>query len=340
MNIKILAKKLGISITTVSRALGGYSDVSEKTREKVLKYARKYNYTPNLNASNLASRRSNIVGLVIPLYGLNSNRLNQASFFEFISGMNEVILKENYQFNLSFVNSQKDEKKMYEDLIHVQKVKKIILHNLKKNDQRINLLKKNNVDFVAWGRTQGKIDYKWVDLDNELSINLIMDYLIKKNHQKIAFVNTKEEYNFAFQRKQAFLNYLKNNNLEYNRNYYLSAFEDPEQVSKLIKKMLSSCPEITSIICSTEFSAAGAIKACNELGKKIGENISIITFDGYIVNSISSPSLTAVTHDRKVLGQNAIEILLSKNNKAEKNNFLAKPKIIERGSVYEIKKKA
>ena len=46
--------------------------------------------------------------------------------------MNELILKENYQFNLSFVNSQKDEKKMYEDLIHVQKVKKIILHNLKK----------------------------------------------------------------------------------------------------------------------------------------------------------------------------------------------------------------
>ena len=81
MNIKNISKKLGISITTVSRALGGYSDVSEKTREKVLKYARKYNYTPNLNASNLASRRSNIVGLVIPLYGLNSNRLNQASFF-------------------------------------------------------------------------------------------------------------------------------------------------------------------------------------------------------------------------------------------------------------------
>ena len=75
------------------------------------------------------------------------------------------------------------------------------------------------------------------------------------------------------------------------------------------------------------------ISHCKHIG-------SVIAFDGYIVNSISSPSLTAVTHDRKVLGQNAIEILLSKNNKAEKNNFLAKPKIIERGSVYEIKKKA
>lgn len=338
MNIKELAKKLGISITTVSRALGGYPDVSQKTREKVLKYSKKYNYTPNLNASNLASRFSNIVGIVIPLYGLNSNRLNQASFFEFISGMNDKILKQNYQFNLSFVNSLRDEKKAYENLIRIQKVNKIILHNLKQNDSRIKLLKKHNVDFVAWGRTQGMIDYKWVDLDNELSINLIMDYLVEKNHQRIAFVNTKEEYNFAFQRKKAFLSYLKNKNLDYNKNYYINVFEDPDQAAKLIKKMLSKNPEITTIICSTEFSAAGAIKASNELNKKIGQEISIITFDGYIVNSISSPSLTAVTHDRKILGQNAIEILLSKETEKEKKNFLAKPKIIERGSVAQLNK--
>lgn len=70
----------------------------------------------------------------------------------------------------------------------------------------------------------------------------------------------------------------------------------------------------------------------------LGQEISIITFDGYIVNSISSPSLTAVTHDRKILGQNAIEILLSKETEKEKKNFLAKPKIIERGSVAQLNK--
>ena len=98
-----------------------------------------------------------------------------------------------------------------------------------------------------------------------------------KNQGGISYEFRKELSQKVFQLmaeyNSAIANYLKNNNLEYNRNYYLSAFEDPEQVSKLIKKMLSSCPEITSIICSTEFSAAGAIKACNELGKKIGEKV-------------------------------------------------------------------
>ena len=77
MNIKELAKKLNLSITTVSRALGGYSDVSEKTREKVKKFAQKYNYSPNLYASALASGRSKTVGYVLPIYGTHSSTLNQ-----------------------------------------------------------------------------------------------------------------------------------------------------------------------------------------------------------------------------------------------------------------------
>ena len=132
MNIKKLAKKLGLSITTVSRALGGYSDVSESTRDRIISFANKYNYSPNPNASNLASRKTNTLGFVIPLYGLNSNRLNQASFFEFISGMSEKINSEKIQFLMTFANTIAEEKEAYKRLIDVQKVDKIILHNLKK----------------------------------------------------------------------------------------------------------------------------------------------------------------------------------------------------------------
>ena len=142
MNIKTLAKKLGLSITTVSRALGGYSDVSETTRKKVIKYAKKYKYSPNPNASSLASGKSNTLGFVIPLYGLNSNTLNQTSFFEFIAGMSTKIHSENIQFFMMFANNKLEEKNAYEKLINVQKVDKIILHNLKKNDPRIENVKK------------------------------------------------------------------------------------------------------------------------------------------------------------------------------------------------------
>ncbi len=239
MDIKTLSKKLKLSITTVSRALGGYSDVSEKTRKRVEKFAKKYNYSPNPYASRLASGRSNTVGFVLPLYGLNSNNLNQTSFFDFISGMTNKIHSENLQFFMMFVNSVEEEKKAYEKLIYVQKVDKIILHNLKKNDSRIRLLKKNNVKFVTWGRTQGLKNYSWVDLDNEGSVNMIMKYLIERNHKHIAYINIVENYNFAFQRKQGYIKSLKKYNIKFNKNYYLSVkTEETEQSAVVIKKML------------------------------------------------------------------------------------------------------
>ena len=338
MNIKQLAKKLDLSITTVSRALSGYSDVSEKTRERVKKLANKYNYAPNPYASRLASGKSKTVGFVVPLYGINSNNLNQIGFFEFISGMNSLLHSEDIQFFMMFAGDAEEEKKAYEKLIYVQKVDKIILHNLKKKDPRINIIKKNNVKFITWGRTQGLKNYSWVDLDNEKSVNLIMDYLVKKNHKNIAYINIIENYNFAYQRKQGYLNSLKKYKIKFNKNYYLSVpTEEPTQSSNLIKKMLKKNPKITALICSTEYSGVGAINACNDLGKKIGKDISIVTFDGPVVATLSTPSLTAARHNRKELGRKAIEILLSMDKKGFKpQTYLANPVIIERGTVCKL----
>ncbi len=338
MDIRTLSKKLGLSITTVSRALGGYSDVSEKTRKRIKQYAEKYNYSPNPYASKLASGKSNTIGFVLPLYGLNSNNLNQTSFFEFIAGMTNKIHSENLQFFMMFVNSPKEEKKAYEKLIYVQKVDKIILHNLKKNDSRITILKKNKIKFVTWGRTQDLKNYSWVDLDNEGSVNLIMKYLIEKKHTNIAYINIFENYNFAYQRQQGYINSLKKYKIKYNKNYYLTVkTEQPEESAYLIKNMLVKNPQITALVCSTEYSAVGAIKACNELNKKIGKNISIITFDGPVVELLTNPALTSITHPRKQLGLKAIEMLLDMEKKDYKHrSFLAKPKIVERGTVHSL----
>ena len=202
------------------------------------------------------------------------------------------------------------------------------------------MLKKNNIKFVTWGRTQSLKNYSWVDLDNEESVMLIMKYLIEKNHINIAYINIVENYNFAFQRQKGYLKSLKKYNIKFNQNYYASVkTEEPQQSALVIKKMLINNPEITALICSTEYSGVGAIKACNELNKKIGINISIITFDGPVVESLTTPALTAITHPRKELGLKAIEILLDMNNKDNKyQSYLAKPKIVERGTVHTLKK--
>ena len=339
MNIKDFSKKLKLSTTTVSRALGGYSDVSEKTRKRIIKLAKKYNYSPNPNASRLASGRSNTIGFVVPLYGLNSNTLNQAGFFEFISGMNIKLQSEDVQFFMMFANNVEEEKNAYKKLIYVQKVNKIILHNLKTNDDRIKLLKKNKIKFVTWGRVKNLKNYSWVDLDNEGAVNLAMEYLIENNHQHIGYINIVENYNFAFQRQQGYLKSLKKNKIKYNPNYYLSVkTEEPDQSAKIIKKMILKNQNLSALICSTEYSGVGAIKACKELKKIIGKDISIITFDGPVVETLTNPALTAVSHPRKQLGLKAIEMLLEMENKKYKHqSYLAKPKIVERGTVQKVK---
>ena len=334
MNIKELAKKLGLSITTVSRALGGYSDVSEKTRERVKKFANKYKYSPNPYASTLASGKAKTVGYVLPIYGTNTSTLNQGNFFQFISGMSEELLSESIQLQILFAKSEEEELKAYKKLITEHKIENIVLQNLKTKDRRIEILNKYKINYVAWGKTKDKSNYSWVDLDNDKAIEVIINYLIKKNHTQIAYINISEKYNFANERKSSFLKNLKLNKINFNPNYYASVkLEEPEKSFEIIKKMLMKNKKISAIICSTEFSALSAIKACNYLNYKIGKDISIITFDGALVRDLSSPPITAVSFPVKELGKRAINILLDKN-KNQPVSYLAKSEIIERGSVH------
>ena len=336
MNIKELAKKLDLSITTVSRALGGYSDVSEKTRERVKKFATKYHYSPNPYASTLASGKTKTVGYVLPIYGTNTSTLNQGNFFQFISGMSEELLSESIQLQIIFAKSEKEELEAYRKLITEHKIENIVLQNITTNDKRIDILNNYKINYVAWGKTKDKRNYSWVDLDNDNAIEIIINYLIKKNHSHISYINISEKYNFANERKSSFLKNLKLNNINFNPNYYASVkLEEPENSFEIIKNMLSKNKKISAIICSTEFSALSAIKACNHLKYKIGKDISIITFDGALVRDLSSPPITAVSFPVKELGKRAINILLNKNkNKKQPVNYLAKTEIIERGSVH------
>ena len=115
------------------------------------------------------------------------------------------------------------------------------------------------------------------------------------------------------ERKSSFLKNLKLNKINFNPNYYASVkLEEPENSFEIIKKMLTKNKKISAIICSTEFSALSAIKACSDLNYKIGKDISIITFDGALVSRFNSPKITAVSFPVKELGKRAINILLIK----------------------------
>ena len=337
MNIKELAKKLNLSITTVSRGLNDYSDVSIKTKERIKKFAKKHNYKPNPFASGLASRNPRNLGFVITLYGLNYSPLNHTSFIQFLSGMKIKMEEDNIQFSMLLVKSEKEEMEAYKKLIFELKVKNIIINNLRINDKRISFLKKHNVNFVAWGRTQNLKNYAWVDLDNNQSMKIIMEHLFKKNHKNIAFVNINKKFNFAHQRMESYFSSLKEKNIKIKKDYYTEVPKNDAEISRdAIIKLLKKHKEITALICCTEYIAAGAIKACSKLNISIGKDLSIITYDSLVVSNLLQPELTSTSHPNDQLGYNAVRFLMDKKLKIENKNFLAKAKIIDRGSVLKI----
>ena len=179
-----------------------------------------------------------------------------------------------------------------------------------------------------------EIDYSWVDLDNELATEIIVDYLYLKGHQTFAFINVSEKYNFAHLRKKGFQKALKKYSLKFDKSLYqTTSLEDPSFSKEITINLFKKNPDLSCIICSTEYSSVGAIQACTELNKKIGEDVSIITFDGPVVESLTNPQLTAISHPLEELGTNAINILLGAEKKKQLSNYLVKPHIIERGSV-------
>ena len=152
MNLKELATKLGLSPTTVSRALNGYPEVNEATRARVMAAAKRHNYRPNTRAIRLATGRALAVGHVIPV--ATRHEIVNPVFADFIAGAGETYARNGYDMVLSVVPDE-GEDAAYRDLQSRGAVDGVILHAPRLDDARIPLLHEVGLPFVVHGRATG-----------------------------------------------------------------------------------------------------------------------------------------------------------------------------------------
>ena len=142
MNLREFSKKIGLPISTISKALGGYKDVNDKTRAKIISLAKKYKYVPNVYAKTLASRNTLSVGLVLPL---GYNFIQKNALIDFIQNIYSKLNEKNIPVIVIFAENREDEIKAYDKLINHHKVSLIILNDTRFNDKRIKYLDKKQV---------------------------------------------------------------------------------------------------------------------------------------------------------------------------------------------------
>ncbi|MDF1872062.1 substrate-binding domain-containing protein [Vannielia sp.] len=314
MNLKQLSANLGLSQTTVSRALNGYPEVAEATRKRVLDAAAQHNYRPNTRARSLATGRSMAIGHVIPI-STNHEMMNPV-FGDFIAGAGEAYAQAGYDMMLSVVPDS-DEDIAYRTMAHRHSVDGIVIHGPRTDDPRIALLREVGLPFVVHGRVPGIEDeasYSWIDVNNRRAFERATAFLADLGHTRIALLNGLERMDFAQRRREGYLSVLAERGLTADP-ALMRTDEMTESYGHLATRTMLALPNPPSaFIASSLITAIGIRRAVEDAGLEMGRDVSIITHDddlSYFKNGAEVPLFTATRSSVRLAGTKVAEVLLA-----------------------------
>lgn len=315
-NLKQLADILGLSQTTVSRALGGYPEVKESTRKLVQEAARAHNYMPSRRATSLATGRSMAIGHVIPM-AANHEMVNPI-FSDFIAGAGEVYADAGYDMLLSVVRDQ-DELQAYRDLATKGAVDGIIVHGPRAADPRIRLLKEIGLPFVVHGRgPSDDTDYAFVDINNRSAFRRSTDLVLDLGHRRVALVNGLEGMDFARRRRIGFEAAFEARGLVADPALIFSEEMTEPYGYRTARALLERPDPPTAFVVSSIITALGVRRALHDLQLRLGTDVSVVTHDdalSYLGNGEDIPIFTCTQSSVRDAGRRCAQILMARIGK-------------------------
>lgn len=313
MDLKKLSQELGLSPTTVSRALNGYPEVSEATRKRVQQAAITFNYRPNSRAKGLATGRAMMIGHVLPTS--TQHEMVNPVFGDFMSGASSVYAQHGYDMIFTRV-SDGDEAETYRDLTAKQAVDGVILQGPTVDDARIPLLNSIGIPFVVHGRSSGVSEpYTWVDVNNTRAFQRATEFLIDLGHTRIALINGLEHMDFAKRRRDGYLNAHEKRGLTPDPALMTSAEMTEVFGHHQTRDMLASDNPPTAILAASMISAIGVRRAIQEAGLDMGNDISVVAHDddlSYMKNGQDVPIFTATRSPIRHAGELLADYLIKK----------------------------
>ncbi len=314
MSIAALAESLGISTSTVSRALNGYADVSAKTRARVEAAAKAIGYQPHPVAHRLATGRTGAIALVS---SVKAGNVLDATFAALLAGLAETLREDGY-FALSVVLPiGEDEMSELSRFLDGRLVDGIVLARTRTNDPRVALLQQRNVPFVTHGRTQFNAPHAWVDTDNEQAFFMAAERLVMSGHRQIGFINGHPNMTFAALREQGFRRAIQAHGLQAAqcpvRHGEVSAASGEQIAAELIANHAMDTRgegAITALLCATDAIALGAMAAIRKAGMRVGRDVSVIGYGNTEAGLYADPPLTTIDHAIVDNGRHLAQLLM------------------------------
>jgi LacI family transcriptional regulator len=308
MSIARLAKHLGLSEGTVSRALNNYPDIAAKTVARVRKAADELGYSPSTTARRLARGVVETIGFVLP-----ARRGHQIDPFlaEILDGLATELALSDWDLLVAAAPKGHDEVEVMDRLIRSGKVGGFVIARTKRDDPRVAFLKTSGVPFVVQGRTADCDDYSWLDIDNEKAFVDAVDHLVGLGHRKIAYLGGDPEYNYAWQRREGYLSATKKHGCEVLPGYLRDGISDELAARDAVNELLKHPVRPTALLCVTDTVAISAIHALTHAGIKVGRDISVIGFDGLPMGEAIHPGLTTMRQASYQIGREVGRIVVA-----------------------------
>lgn len=335
MNLKQLSELLGLSQTTVSRALNGFPEVSEATRRRVQEAAQKHGYRANSRARGLATGQAKVIGHLIPVH--DRHEIFNPIFGDFIAGAAQTYALHGFELMLSLIEDG-DAERSYREIASRGSVDGVILHTPRQDDWRISLLSELQLPFVVHGQSSDcSVAHSFVDVDNHKAITLVTEHLIALGHQRIGYIGGLDGPDFSYRRRVAFDMTLAEAGLSCDPAHRSSSEMTEASGYVAAQAMLDTAHPPTALVTSSIAQAIGARRALFDRDLRPGRDLSITTHDdmlSYLSNGTDKPVFTASQSSVREAGQLCAEILISRISKPtiDHRTIVLEPDLVIGGS--------
>ncbi|WP_027965234.1 LacI family DNA-binding transcriptional regulator [Halalkalibacillus halophilus] len=338
VSIKDVAKEAGVSVSVVSKALNNYPDVGEKTRMHILEVAEHMNYAPNRIAKNLSSKKNSAISLISSGFEANDQKDNNS--FELFKGIYYGSQQLNVDFSIYFTDSFKQREQSYVQFCRERNIGGAILQGIRLDDPFFKEMVDTNVPCVLVDvLVEEPIDYVGsVSICNREATAEMTDYLIERGHTDLAIMaGTKEAY-VNEERLKGVYDSTEKLGLKIKGDYILHADFNDEKAYQLALDFLKE-HRPSAVICFSDLMAYGVIRAAQELGVRVPEDLSVTGFDNSMISGLTSPTITTISQDFFEMGKASAYLLHQLMNESEeaKETFLTY-ELLERQSVKDLTK--
>jgi len=329
--LRDIARQVNRSVTTVSRALHDYEDVSPETRALVKRTALQLGYAPNVVAQRLQKQRADTVGLILPTQG---PRLSDPHFGEVLAGVADAISQAGFDLVISVARTPAAELDAYRHEFSGRRVDSVLVVRTQCHDPRIELLLRRQAPFVAYGRVLDEWDFPYVDVDHAQGMRELVRHLSELGHQRVAFITGAPELTFVHYQLEGFRNGMAECGLTVDERFILAADMTQRGGYQAGQIALGQSRPPTAIVASNDLMALGAISAAQDHGLDVGRDLAVAGFDDIPLADTAHPTLTTVRQPAYQLGQRLGQLLVATaaGETPARPQYLLEPALIIRQS--------